>query len=83
MQTAIIVQTDMWQIESHGNGFAYAFYRKADMREAFLQGDDATQWREEFEAMQAAYCNPESAWHKQSWNTCLSQLCAEYVELSQ
>lgn len=83
MQRTIIEQTDAWQIESHGNGFGYAFTRKSDGKEVFLQGDDATQWREEYEAMQTAYSNPESVWHSQTWNACLSQLCGEYVELSQ
>lgn len=83
MQQAIIEQTDLWTVTSHGNGIAYAFYRKTDGKEAFLQGDDATQWREEYEAMQTAYGNPESVWHYQTWNTCLSQLCGEYVEMSQ
>lgn len=83
MRVAIIEQTDLWQVESHGNGFAYAFYRKADGREAFLQGDDANQWRDEYDAMQSAYSNPESVWHSQSWNSCLSELCGEYVELNQ
>lgn len=80
MQQVIIEQTDAWTIVSLGNGFAYSFYRKADEKEAFLQGDDATQWRGEYEAMQTAYANPESVWHSQTWNACLSQLCAEYVE---
>lgn len=80
MKFAIIEQTDAWQIESHGNGFAYAFYRKADAASAFLQDDDATQWREEYDAMQSAYANPESVWHSQSWNTCLSELCGDYVQ---
>ncbi len=83
MQRAIIEQTDAWQIESHGNGLAYAFYRKSDGAEAFLQGDDAAQWRGELEAMQAAYGNPESVWHRRTWNACLTELCGEYVELSQ
>jgi hypothetical protein len=80
MRIVIIEQTDLWQVESHGNGFAYAFYRKSDGASAFLQGDDATQWRDEYDSMQAAYSNPDSVWHSQSWNACLFQLCGEYVE---
>lgn len=83
MRVAIIEQTDLWQVESHGNGLAYAFYRKADGKEAFLQGDDATQWRDDYDSMRAAACNPESVWYRKSWNECLSELCGEYVELSQ
>jgi hypothetical protein len=80
MRVAIIEQTDIWQIESHGNGLAYSFYHKPDGKEAFLQGDDASQWREQYDAMRAASCNPDSVWYRKSWNECLSELCCEYVE---
>lgn len=80
MRVAIIEQTDLWQVESYWNGFAYAFHRKTDGASAFLQGDDAAQWREEYEAMRIASCNADSAWYRQSWNSCLSELCGEYVE---
>ena len=80
MRVITIEQTDRWQIESHGNGLAYSFYRKADNASAFLQGDDAAQWREQYDAMQSAYSDSKSVWHSQSWNACLSELCGEYVE---
>lgn len=83
MRRVIIENTDAWTVESHGNGLAYSFYRKSDGREAFLQGDDATAWREQYDAMGEAYSNPESVWHRQSWNNCLSELCGDYVEVLQ
>lgn len=80
MQRVMIENTNLWAIVSYGNGLAYSFTRKRDGMSAFLQGDDAAQWREEFCAMGEAFCNPESAWHRKTWNDCLSQICGEYVD---
>lgn len=75
MKTVIIEQTDEWQIESHDNGAAYTLYRKQDMAECFVQyGDDASAWREEYDAMRKAYQDMSSAWYKQNWNACLAYL---------
>ena len=79
MQRVTLENTDLYTIESYGNGFAYSFSYKPTGKETFLQGDDATQWREEYEAMQVAYNNPQSVWHGKSWNLCLSQLCSDYL----
>lgn len=80
MRQVILENTDLWNVTSHGNGLAYSFYHKPSESEGFLQGDDATQWRDDYSAMQEAYANPASAWHHKSWNACLSELCADYLQ---
>lgn len=71
----IIEQTDVWTLKSQGNGACFEMIHKPSGESKFCQyGDDATQFNEEYEAIQAAYENPASVWHKQSWNACLSHL---------
>lgn len=80
MNSAIIENTDVWNITSHGNGAAYTLRNKKEGKTAFIQyGDDATQWRAEYDAMQEAYANPKSVWHRQTWNACLNEVCGPYV----
>jgi hypothetical protein len=79
MQRYTIEQTDIWTIESHGNGLAYSFFHKPSGKEAFLQGDDASQWRDDLESMESAYLNPLSVWYNQTWNNCLTELCGDYL----
>lgn len=57
---AIIIHTsgvgaDKLEVVSHGNGLAYCFNigeAGAPMRNVFLQGDDALQMRDEFDALE-------------------------------
>ena len=75
MRIAIIEQTDMFTLESTGNGAAYEFTNKRTGATKFVQyGDDATAFREYYDAMADAYANPASVWHRQSWNACLAEL---------
>ncbi|SDJ25987.1 hypothetical protein SAMN05428983_0866 [Agrobacterium fabrum] len=37
-------------ITSYGNGLAYAVVNETDGREFFLQGDDASTWRDQYDA---------------------------------
>lgn len=81
MRRVIIENTDLWTIESHGNGLAYSFFRKSDGKEAFLQGDDAAQWREEYDAISELWANNNGAIPGcLIWDHCLSDLCADYLE---
>ncbi|NSZ73904.1 hypothetical protein G6L74_09140 [Agrobacterium tumefaciens] len=41
---------DAFAITSYGNGLAYAVTNEADGREFFMQGDDATTWRDQYNA---------------------------------
>ncbi len=75
MVTIIMEQTDWYTLHSIGNGAAYQMYDKRTGDTRFVQyGDDATAFREEYEAMQAAYGDPASVWHKRTWNVCLREL---------
>lgn len=76
MDDCIIEQTDVWHIVSHSNGGAYTITHKPSGGTGFVQyGDEATQWRDEYEAMQLAYANPKSVWYHQTWNVCLMEVC--------
>ncbi len=75
MQTIILENTNLFRLDSHGNGAAYTMTDKATGESKFVQyGDDAAIFRGEYDAMQEAYANPNSAWHKRSWNSCLAYL---------
>lgn len=80
MQIIAIENTDQWLVESHGNGWGYLFTHKPTGRTGWLQDDDATAWRFEYEAMQDAYMNPDSAWHRRDWNACLAETINHYLE---
>lgn len=71
---SIIENTDTWHIKSIGNGWAYEIIHRPTGDSLWIQDDDATQFRDDYEAMQEAYSNPASIWHKQTWNACLTSL---------
>lgn len=71
----ILENTDRYRLDSIGNGAAYEFSDKRTGEDKFVQyGDDATAFRDAYDAMQLAYSNPASAWHVQPWNACLAEL---------
>lgn len=51
MTSAMIHDLPDWQVWSHGNGLAYAIVAKSCGARKFFQGDDAEQFREQFEAL--------------------------------
>lgn len=78
MQTVILENTDRFRLDSHGNGAAYTMTDKQSGESKFAQyGDDSAAFRAEYDAITAAYSNPESAWHRQSWNACLAYLFSD------
>lgn len=74
-----IENTDVWLVQSFGNGLAYGFTHKPSQRAGFVQGDDAAQWRNAYDAMGYAYMDPKSVWHACTWNACLAELIGEYL----
>ena len=80
MATVRIEATDQWRIDSHGNGAAYTLLHVPSQQSGFVPyGDSASQWRADYDAMQEAHTNPQSAWFKRTWNACLAELCGEYL----
>jgi len=79
MNPQIIARTDQFRVVSYGNGAAYAFqtitFNPDDAREVFLQGDDAVNFRNAWEALEA--CHPEA-----SINCVLSRLWFDYEEVA-
>lgn len=52
MQCVVIARTPTFTLTSYGNGLAYALDHAGITDGVFLQGDDATQFRDEFEALE-------------------------------
>ena len=48
MKQAIILNSENWSITSYGNGLAYCFENKIEQAYVFLQGDDASQFWQEY-----------------------------------
>ena len=79
----IIENTDQWRVDSIGNGWAYEFTYKPDIQTGWLQDDNALQWREDYDAMQEASCNPQAVWYKRTWNQCLAEIIAPFMDMQQ
>lgn len=52
MQCVVIAKTPTFTLTSYGNGLAYALDHVGIAEGVFAQGDDATQFRDEFEALE-------------------------------
>lgn len=75
-----IENTDRWHITSHGNGAAYTLHDKKNDTSVFIQaGDDASKWREDYDAMGKAYADKNTVWHNRSWNDCLAGINEPYM----
>ncbi len=51
----VIFERDGIRLKSYGNGLAYALEQTLTQRGAYFQGDDATHFREEWEAFEATH----------------------------
>ena len=51
MRSCIIHDLPEWRVTSWGNGLAYSIDHKPSGRDVFFQGDDAEQFRTEFDAL--------------------------------
>lgn len=51
MRSVIIHDLPGWRVTSWGNGLAYEIEHKPDGRTLYFQGDDAAQFRDEFDAL--------------------------------
>lgn len=79
MQHVIIENTNKWRVDSIGNGLMYEFTDKETGQTAFLQGDDAASWREEYDEVSDSYGTPNTRHSRLTWNECLAELCGVYV----
>lgn len=55
MTRTIIFHSDRFDLVSYGNGTAYAVHDNIERRSMFVQDDDASEFREEMEAYEAAF----------------------------
>lgn len=73
MTRVIIADTDRFRLISYGNGASYALLPKFKSDKAVMvQGDDATEFRELYEA----YC---TVWCESPIERVLSELWSQYV----
>ena len=79
MKSCIIENTDMYTVESFGNGLSYSFYRKKDNASGFVQGEDASAWRKEYEDMLELHSDLRSCFYEKPWNYCLSFIIDDYL----
>jgi hypothetical protein len=74
-----IENTNEYRLDSIGNGAAYLFISKRTGDEIFIQyGDDATQFREDYDALNKAYFTEGTVYFNMSWNECLADLFGRY-----
>lgn len=59
MRSVIIHNLPDWRVTSYGNGLAYEIAHKPSMKTIFFQGDDAAQFRDEFDQMTEASNGPQ------------------------
>jgi len=57
MRQVVIMQSDRYELTSYGNGLAYRLRNKERGRSLFVQGDEATSFRDELNAIENA--NPD------------------------
>lgn len=79
MQTVIIENTDLWRIDSIGNGLAYVFTNKHTGETGMVQGEDATAWRADYDEMYKDVGDPNTRAYRFTWNQILDGLCGAYV----
>lgn len=78
MLQAIIMSSGAYRLVSYGNGLSYSLELRIEgepLRTVFVQGDDATQFRAELDALEAAY--PETSTAK-----LLRMMWADYGDAS-
>jgi hypothetical protein len=80
MKTQIRENTDTWRIDVIGGGVAYAVTRKTDMKEFFLQGDDASQFARELDNIESLHISAATKFFDMTWNQCIAYICNPYLE---
>jgi hypothetical protein len=80
MQKVIIDQGEGYKVESHGNGVAYLITRERDGAEQFIQGDDATLFRDEYDDLSIDHNSPDTRASRFTWRELLDGMCGVYFD---
>lgn len=80
MKTVIIDQNEGYTIESHGNGLAYAITRESDGASVFIQGDDASMFRDEYDDLSIDHNSPNTRASRFTWRELLDTMCGSYFD---
>lgn len=79
MKRVTIENTNLWRIDSVGNGLMYEITCKQTGDTGLVQGEDATLWRADYDQMQVDHGTPGTRASRFAWNVILSELCAAYI----
>ncbi|KQR67856.1 hypothetical protein [Rhizobium sp. Leaf341] len=82
MKTAILENTNIFRVDSHGNGTAFSMLNKASMMEVYVQGDDAARFDEVLQSHLRAYGNPEHSYHYMTLNEVLMFIWQVYAPVA-
>jgi len=80
MHAVIIEQGHGYTIASHGNGTAYAIVRERDAAEFFVQGDDATALRAEYDELKEDAGQPNTRASRFTWRETLDTMLGAYFD---
>lgn len=79
MHTITIENTNVWRIDSVNNGWAYEFTHKPTGKTAFIQDDEASMWRDDYDQMVKDFTTKGTRAHRFTWNEILDELCFAYL----
>jgi hypothetical protein len=80
MKKVIIDQGEGYTVESHGNGVAYLITRERDGAERFIQGDDATLFRDEYDDLSKDQVIANTRASRFTWRELLDGMCGVYFD---
>lgn len=68
MQVVVVARTPRFTLTSYGNGLAYTLEKQGCTESVYVQGDDATQFREEYAALETVKDTTDTSlgelWHQ-------------------
>lgn len=78
MRGIVIEQGDGYRVESFGNGLSYTITQEATGNDVFIQGDDASMWRDEYDGLYADHSKPNTRASRFTWRQLLDTMCGPY-----
>lgn len=78
MKDVVIERGDGYTVTSFGNGLSYLIKRESDGKEVFLQGEDATLWRDDYDQQYADHDKPNTRASRFTWRELMDELCGAY-----
>lgn len=79
MHTTIIENTTVWRIDSVNSGWAYEFTHKPTGKTAFIQDNEASMWRDDYEKISQPDGPRSTRAYRFTWDEILDELCFAYL----